>query len=349
MEIIAAASTFGQSPPAVDGKYSDIAAAFKTFSDVSAGRANVTADIGLNWSDAYIGELISYPPHYGFGGSIGLNSMKASAFNNMLENTMGLEAVTPLFSDKHFYPTYLAEMRLGGFRDIPFDVGFKVGWLPSFIPMPLFRDFAYDNLQAGFDLRFNVLSTWTGFRISVGGSFNYLKGFLEYSNYRQKWSDDGSGAGQVFDPGGTKFRLTWETTAFNAKVIFEKSFRLLGFTLFGGIIAGYGLGSTGMAFVGDGFSWNGQKYTDMKSAEYKNVEDGMAGKIGNGSEWKIDKIGDDIALSGKISANAVDFHTYEGIAFDFDSDWHIQLALIFDLANLEYGFMFGFRWQQRQF
>lgn len=339
----ATSAVFAQSNPKVVGKSSDISDAFNDFAAANAGRMNSTAGIGLNWSEAYIGELISYPPHYGFGFTLGMNSMKSSVFKDLIVNTLGMPAVDTLFADKHFFSAYTIEMRLGGFRDYPFDIGFKVGWLPG---LPLFfGDFKYSNLQAGFDFRYNILSLWTGFKISWGLGFNYLNGYIELDSYNQKW--DGT---PEFDPKGAKTRLVWDMINFNAQLIFQKSWRMLGITFFGGIIAGYGIGHTGIAFISENMTLGGNRIYD-NPAQYSTYEDQMAGKIA-GSTWVIDKlsgIDSDFALTGKVSSNAIDFHTYEGISFDFQTDWHVQIGVLLDLANFEYGFMLGVRWQQQQY
>ncbi|GMO14716.1 MAG: hypothetical protein Pg6A_00470 [Termitinemataceae bacterium] len=346
------AVVFG-APPKTVGKYSDISDALDDFSKANAGRVNTTAGIGLNWSDAYIGELISYPPHYGFGFTFGVNSLKTSAFNPLIEETLGLSKIDPVFVDKHFFPTYLIEMRLGGFRDIPFDFGVKFGWMPALSAMPTMGDLKYNNIHAGMDLRFNILSVWTGFQLSWGLGLNYMNGYLQTDSYTQTWSDDGLGGGtNVFDPAGSKMRLTWDTFTIDAKIIFQKSWRMLGITFFGGIVVGYGIGHTGITFIGEDWTWDGNNVFNGSPAQYQQVEDGMAEKMGNNSVWNIERLAEQdnpFAISGKIATNTIDFHTYEGISFDFDSDWHVQVALIFDLANFEYGFMVGVRWQQKQY
>ncbi|MDR2467407.1 MAG: hypothetical protein LBD22_00410 [Spirochaetaceae bacterium] len=362
--LLNAETGFSQTEKWVRGRYQDIGTALFGFAENNAGRMNVTADMGLNWSEAYIGELISYPPHYGFGGTIGMNSFKSSVLNDMLDEALAINTIDPAFSGKHLYPTFLAEMRLGGFRSLPFDIGFKIGGLPTFLPLHFFGDFSYSNLQFGGDIRYNICQIYTGFKASVGFGVNYLSGYIELSNYQQPWSDEGANPPQggtpnttdVFNPQGAAFRLHWNTLSFSIKAIVQKSFRMLGFTLFGGVVAGYGFSESGVAFIGEnmlftpGTSGTPLRIYDMTGPDTRNLENVMRSKIGNVSSWTIGKIsGDDFGMKGTMKVNSFAFHTYEGIALDLQNDWCVQFALIFDLWNLEYGLSIGFRWQQREF
>ncbi|MDR2481598.1 MAG: hypothetical protein LBD07_04815 [Spirochaetaceae bacterium] len=338
----------------VVGKYSDLGSALSEFAARNSGRANITADMGLNWSEAYIGELISFPPHYGFGGSVALNSFGANFMNSFLVDNLGASEIKPLFAKKIFFPSYVAEMRIGGFRGVPFDIGLKAGFLPSVIPLPLFSDFKYDNFQFGGDLRYNIAkSYYTGFMMSLGFGINYVSGFLELEGYNGVWSESGGAAGgtpssTVLKSNGSKLRIKWDDVAFNAKLILQKGFRTWGVTFFGGIVGGYGLSSSSLGLIGEGFSWNNTKVADMTGTNMQEVQDKLNSIVGSESQWMVSNSLGEFGLTGKVTANAVDFHCYEGIAFDLDNDWHIQLALVMDFISLEYGFVLGFRWQQKR-
>jgi hypothetical protein len=353
---LAVSGVFAQQNPKVVGKLSDIGSNLNDFAVHNGGRLNITADMGSNWSDIYIGELIHFPPHYGFGFSLAMNGIKAVHLNNLLDDTLGISKMTPIFADKQFFPTYLVEMRIGGFRGAPFDVGIKAGFLPAIPIPPVFSDFKYFNMQFGGDFRWCLInSIWSGFRLSLGLAANYLDGYIDYEGYRTQWSDVGQGgsAAWTLDPAGSTMRIGWNTISFNLRLMFQKTFRGSGITLFGSVMAGYGITNTKIGFIGDAIEAGGSgsisRIMDMNGAEMKQVENSLKSFVGNNSTWIIGNTDGKFSVMGTIPYGAIDLHSYEGIAFDFDNDWHVQLALVFDLWSLEYGLSMGFRWQKRHF
>ena len=171
------------------GKFADIGQMLGAFSKNNAGRLNISADMGLNWSDSYIGELIHIPPHFGFGLSLVMNGVKNDNFNRLLSETLGTPAIDAWFAQKQFFPNYLIECRIGGFRDLPFDIGLKVGYIPtvSFI----FSDYGYNNLQFGGDIRYNFLSSYSGLKMSMSVGVGYVNGYFSKSDYNISWSPTG--------------------------------------------------------------------------------------------------------------------------------------------------------------
>ncbi len=81
--------------------------------------------IGLQWSDAYIGQLIGITPNFGVGATLGAVTIPGSVFEEFLE-PYGQEVPEELERFGLPLPGYTIEGRLGGLI-FPFDAGLKVG------------------------------------------------------------------------------------------------------------------------------------------------------------------------------------------------------------------------------
>ena len=108
---------------------------FEGFAGGVAGALPLNSTIGLNWSDAYIGQLFEMPPHFGVGLTVGVSTIPYSAIVGVLD-TFGIKG--DLESEPGFqyiqqfglpFPAYAFDARIGGFI-FPFDLGFKFGFLP---------------------------------------------------------------------------------------------------------------------------------------------------------------------------------------------------------------------------
>jgi len=135
--------------------------------------------IGLNWSDAYIGQLLGVPPHFGVGVSVGATTVEAAGFSDLL-SSFGYTLDLPSgLADSLPLPAAVAEARIGGLL-LPFDVGVKAGYIPASTAESI-ADLAgglkVDYLLAGADIRYalikgNLLLP----RLSIGVGVNYMKG-----------------------------------------------------------------------------------------------------------------------------------------------------------------------------
>ena len=154
------------------------------FTDKISQSLPFNSTIGLNWSDAYIGNITDVPRHFGVGISTGLTNMDINSIGNLLDCfNLGL----PLFDLNKKYsdlglllPCYTVEARIGGVK-IPFDVGLKAGFLHQNVIKDLFDIFDYGLQQMlfGADVRYCIVSQKViALRFSVGLGFNYLQGSL---------------------------------------------------------------------------------------------------------------------------------------------------------------------------
>jgi hypothetical protein len=136
------------------------------------GKAMITnSGIGLNWSDAYIGQLIGLPPHFGIGASAGFTSISLSKLESIYKE-FDSDGIDSLDLPVNFLPLPAAagEIRLGGFF-LPFDIGIKALPLPS---MDMGNDISFKYLMVGGDIRYALMKD-QGWKpaISVGIGLTY--------------------------------------------------------------------------------------------------------------------------------------------------------------------------------
>jgi len=149
------------------------------------------AGLGLNWSDASIGQITNIPPHFGVGMSMGAVLSKDSVLKDFVKLVGGGDPHLTDFGVGILPPVTIAELRIGGIF-ANFDLGVKVG-------LPVFTKFGYDNKLIGADMRFALFKI-NRVKMSLGFGYNYL-----YGSYNQD-----------FD--GKSIELNWETSSVNMKL-----------------------------------------------------------------------------------------------------------------------------------
>lgn len=102
---------------------------------------------GVTWSDAYIGQFIGVPPHFGAGLALGLSRFRVSGLKESLK-VVGQN----LPIDELVFPTLALEGRIGGFI-LPFDIGLRFGFLPEV----QIKDIGLKYLHYGADIRYALL------------------------------------------------------------------------------------------------------------------------------------------------------------------------------------------------
>jgi hypothetical protein len=133
----------------------------------------LNSTIGLNWNDAYIGQIIDVPPHFGLGITMGAITIPAAPIKDLVGDAMGGDTDDiPSFVRTMGVPIPAAviDARIGGFL-LPFDAGLKFGYLKFDV-----SDVKVDYLLLGGDVRYCVLEQLAAIpKISVGAGFNYMK------------------------------------------------------------------------------------------------------------------------------------------------------------------------------
>ena len=154
-------SGFAQETP-----IADLQRAANRFSSTLAQSLPLNASLGLNWSDAHIGRF----PRFGVGVSAGFTTIELSEMEALAE-IFGFDGLPNM--DRFPFPGYAVEARLGGFV-LPFDIGFKFGYLP---PVGI-GDIDIDYMLIGGSIRYAVLNRPILPTISLGVGFNFLRGSI---------------------------------------------------------------------------------------------------------------------------------------------------------------------------
>lgn len=157
---------------------SKVADGLEAFVEETPGALPFAATAGLDWSNAYMGQLIDldFPfVHLGLGGSLGMTTIPGGGIETLLN---GLGGDVDLF-DQLPLPFLVINGRVGGLV-LPFDLGFKAAFIPEGFNQIGEVGLRYQNF--GFDVRYNLIkSDLLMPDISVGGSFNLLSAGVTYA------------------------------------------------------------------------------------------------------------------------------------------------------------------------
>ncbi len=207
----------------LDTPYSDYKKGFQDFAEGVASALPLNAAIGLNWSDAYIGNF----PHFGLGLTVGAAAVPWSAFEKV-DSMLGGDISSEYSAIKDYgapIPAIAVEGRIGGFI-LPFDVGVKVGFLPDGSKALLPSGVTADYLMFGGDVRYALLKGGAVMpKLMVGAGYTYLKGSVGMAD---------AVAGSSFDVGGYEIESTtsdltfdWEASVIDLKAQISKGFLVL--------------------------------------------------------------------------------------------------------------------------
>ncbi|MDR1029706.1 MAG: hypothetical protein LBL76_02395 [Treponema sp.] len=289
------------------------------FSETLARSLPFNASLGLNWSDAYIGQLIGVPPHFGVGLSGGLTTMDLGAFEDVAD-LFGISM--PVSTNLMPMPGYTVEGRIGGFI-LPFDVGLKCGILP---PVDFSEDFRFDYTLVGGDIRYALLKGPILPHVSVGVGLNYLKGGLNTAI---------KGAGTTFTFGGHNLALSdpeigfsWETTSLDVKAQISKSLFII--TPYLGLGVSHGWSKAGYTVESD-LQYDGDPVTGTNLNEIQQA------------------IGDDLDLteqgfSSIIKNNGWGFRVFGGLSFNL-LVIRLDFTGMYNFLDNKFGGSLGIRFQ----
>lgn len=162
----------------------DFKQGFQNFADDTASVLPMNSTIGLNWSDAYIGQLLAVPPSLGVGLTAGVTGIPYDSVKKILVDTLGgSESDIPQFIRDYGLPlpAMAVDARLGGFI-LPFDIGFKIGFLPKALADRVGDNVNVDFFLIGGDIRYLLMKQRFVVipEVSVGVGYNYLKGSVEF-------------------------------------------------------------------------------------------------------------------------------------------------------------------------
>jgi hypothetical protein len=260
LAVLAAALTTSGFSQASPTSIADVQKGAESMASSLSAALPFNSTLGLNWSDAYIGQILGVPPHFGVGVSAGATSVKSDEMKVLLDtlgvDTQDLPEILPL-------PAGTLEARIGGFI-LPFDIGLKAGFITGDMGKAIedaSGGLKLDYLLVGGDFRYNIIKGNLLLpRVSLGIGVNYMKGSLSttlsggqsftYNSYTISTSDPELG-------------LAWETTTIDLKAQVSKS--LLIFTPYAGLGASYAMSKAGYYIKSD-ITTSGGSLEDIKNA-----------------------------------------------------------------------------------
>ncbi|MDR1505824.1 MAG: hypothetical protein LBI67_01845 [Treponema sp.] len=290
------------------------------------GKAMITnSAFGLNWSDAYIGQLIGSPPHFGIGASGGFTAIPGNK----------LDPIFKEFNDKGFdsldlpvnfmpLPALAAELRLGGFL-LPFDIGIKA--LP--VPEQTFEDFKIKYTMVGGDIRYALMKE-SGRKpnISVGVGLTYTNADLSAALSGGADIDltDLGYSGDTLEIRNPQLNFSMQNTTLDLKVQVSKRFFIV--TPYVGLGVSYGWSSIDLG-ANTTITVNG-------SAVPSTVINSMM------DEYGISLSGTGLSKSGKYSGFGL--RGFGGLSLNI-SVVKIDITGLYDVVNQNWGAGFGLRVQ----
>jgi hypothetical protein len=299
----------------LDADFSTVTDGMDNFAAQLADSLPLNSTMGLNWSNAYIGNF----PHFGVGLTLGMTTIKADNIKSLLSTfKMDLRGLPDTAIPN---PGYTVDGRIGGFA-LPFDVGFKVGYLP-----PIGADsFKLNYFLVGGDVRYALLKDSAVIpAVSVGFGVNYLAGGITAKVATISY-DSAVTAGQTLSLNDPTLSFSWETMSFELKAQISKS--LILFTPYAGLGLHYAKTRAGYKAETTVTYGGSDIKTDFPGVDF----DGTAG----------------FESFQEISGFGMRF--FGGIAFNLaviklDIDVMAGTGNDFDFGNMSYGISLGLRLQ----
>jgi len=325
---------FTLSPLMAQINYSDFENDFQAFSDAIASSLPFNAAVGLQWSDAYIGNF----PHFGVGATLGATFIPWDAAKDVA-NEFGIDfsSLYPGLVENLGMPlpAWCVEGRIGGLG-FPFDIGVKIGYLPKDAAVLLPKDMTFDYLLVGADFRYGILEDSVATpALSVGVGVNYMSGTVTYKGIAgsSQVIDTGIGGNynylRVTDPDVTFF---WRALSVDVKAQLSKN--LLFITPYIGAAASY----TVYAEAGGGLSSTVERSSD--NTNWFAVDS-------NDSQQIESLIGADVSgthITVTSAANGWGLRAFGGVAFNL-LIIKIDLHAMYNILNSALGFSVNVRAQ----
>jgi len=304
------------------------------FTDALAQSLPFNSTIGLNWSDAYIGQLLDRPPHFGVGVNIGFTTMNFDSLNGLLE-MFNISLPDNVNMGGFTLPGYTIDARIGGFF-LPFDIGIKFGYLhltPDSINGLLstdIPDFTMDYLLIGGDIRYALVKGKTfPLKVSIGAGYNYLKGGISMP-VGNDLSFSIPNENLKLNISRPDLGINWETNSIDLKI--QASIKVLVLTPYLGVGASYAWSNAGYGITSN-ITVTDAADNDVPLADAKS---------------KLEAYGlSDIDENGFSQTNEVTGWSFRGFGgFSINLSFiRFDLTGMYDFISQCYGFTFGIRVQ----
>ncbi len=309
--------------------YASFADAFQGFADDVASTLPATAGVaGLSWSPAYIGQF----PHFGVGLSLGASTIPYAKIEPLVnELTISLPSEFDYFKDWGVpIPALALDARLGGLM-LPFDVGFKIGFVPDQMREKLGK-VNLDYLLVGGDVRVPLLKE-KGLlpALSVSGGYTFMRGnvgvpdVIGTGDYDVDLSAYSLGVLRATAP---ELAFTWDTHTFVGKV--QASKKLFLFTPHIGLGAAYGVSNAGGGLSSSVEYDDGSGFQPITQSEIDAIKDALAAA----GQPVPDIDSESILVSS--DADGFSFWVYGGTAINI-LILKVDLSAMYNLLSKSYG------------
>lgn len=227
--------------------FSQFQSTFQTFATDVTGALPLESSVGLNWSDAYVGQFLGVPPHFGVGVTVGAATIPFAALKSAI-TSFGGTMPSFLSGSGLPFPAYTIDARIGGFV-LPFDIGLKFGYLPpNSLSSIGISNYTADYLVLGADFRYALLrDDGISPGLSVGVGYTYMRGAIGIPGVLSGpiTVSSVSAGGNSYTLGFTNpsMAFLWNTNVIDAKVQLSKTFFIL--TPFIGAGVSYGISNAG--------------------------------------------------------------------------------------------------------
>lgn len=308
--------------------YATFADAFQDFADEVANTLPATAGVaGLSWSPAYIGQF----PHFGAGVSLGASTIPYD-FIDPLVTQLGVK-LPPEFEYLEQWglpiPAAALDARVGGIF-FPFDVGFKIGFVPDQMREKLGK-VNLDYLLVGGDVRIPLLKD-RGLvpALSISGGYTFMRGNVGVPDIMDSGDYVIDTLPVPYDTAtitvtAPELTFTWQTHTMVAKL--QASKNLLIFTPHLGLGAAYGVSEAGGGLSSE---VTGTNIDINDPAEVQALKDALAL-----AGLPVPDL-DSTSILVKSSANGYSFWVYGGTAINI-LFIKIDLSAMYNIVNGGYG------------
>lgn len=310
--------------------FSDFSAIFQGFADQVATSLPATASIE-SWSHAYIGQF----PHFGVGVTAGGVFLPYAIVQDTLTSLNVTLPPEAQFLQKYGlpFPAVAISGRLGGFF-FPFDLGFRVGFIPE-AAKDLLGTIGVDYLLVGGDMRIPILQDH-GFipALSIGGGYTYLRGGVSVPDVTGSGNYDidlfqlfGSGT-HILQLTAPDVAFTWQTHTFTVKLQLSKN--LLLFTPHLGLGAAYGISQAGGGLETSVLYDQGSGFAAITAADIAAIQDAFT---------SYGQTPPDLSAQGVLvsaAASGFSFWAYGGVAVNLFFI-KVDLSAMYNLLSHAYG------------
>jgi hypothetical protein len=304
--------------------YSTFQDGFNEFAQDLANGAPMATSTGLAWSQAYIGQF----PHFGLGLTVGATTISGGAMKTMADS-LGITLPSD-FSYVSKYglplPSYTIDARIGGFV-LPFDIGFKLGYIPPDTLKKMGLQVSLDYILVGLDVRYSLLKD-EGFTpaLSVGLGYNHMKasvgapGILG-SDITIDQVNNGFGT-HTLSLANPDLGIDWSTNVIELKAQVSK--KLIFITPYLGVAAALSFGASASGGVTSQLLFDGSPITQTQINQitqyYKSLGQtppdlssiGVTANAANGA-------GFDFRAFGGVSFNLFILYLDLGVGYDFST------------------------------